>query len=76
MKLTISEFMTNTELNDWKVKNVLLDVKKIEFQIIIEGGYWFKDATSEPKLMEGGGIIRVRHYSSFEARYFVPQDRL
>lgn len=76
MKLSISDFATKTELNDFKVYGIALDINNYEFKVSIEGAYWFKDDNSEPVEMENGGSIIVRSYESFEARYFSPKDKL
>ena len=76
MKLSIADFATKTELNDFKVDSVELDINNYEFKISIEGAYWFKENTLKPVVMENGGSITVKSYDSFEARYFTPQDKL
>lgn len=76
MKLSISGFITKTELNDFKVYSVDFDIKNYEFKVSIEGAYWFKENTLKPIVMENGGYITIRLYDSFEARYFSPQDKL
>ncbi|MBA2655337.1 MAG: hypothetical protein H0U71_09795 [Gammaproteobacteria bacterium] len=76
MKLSVSDFITKIELNDFKVYNVDFDVNIREFKVSIEGAYWFKENASNPIVMENGGYITARSYDSFEARCFSPQDRL
>lgn len=76
MKFTVSDFVTKTELNDFKVYSINLDIKKSEFKVFLEGAYWFKENTSQPIAMEDGGYVSVSAYSAFEARYFLPQDKL
>jgi len=76
MKLSISDFDTKIELNDFKVYSVDLDTDNYEFKVTIEGAYWLKENTLKPAVMENGGFIAVRSYDSFEARYFTPQDKL
>jgi hypothetical protein len=76
MKFTILELLSNIELNDFKIESISLDVKNKEFRLILEGAYWFENSVSKPKVMENGGVIKVHNYSSFEARYFLPKDKL
>lgn len=76
MKFTVSELSSNLELNDFKIQSVFLDVENAEFKMVLEGAYWFQNSASSPRAMEKGGIIQVRNYGSFEARYFLPKDKL
>ena len=70
MKIDISEFVTTIELNDFKVNSIDLDVKNREFKITFEGAYFFKESRAKPIIMEKGGLIKIRLYSSFEAFFY------
>lgn len=76
MKISLSDFITKTELNDFKVYSVDLDVNNYEFKVFIEGAYWFEEDNSKPLMMENGVLVTIRLYESFEARYFSPRDKL
>ena len=76
MKITLSEFISNIELNDYRVLSVSLDIQKREFKLITNGCYWFKDPSLKGVDIEGEGLIKAINYRSFEARYFSSKDRL
>lgn len=76
VKLLISDFATQTELNDFKVYSVDLDIGNHVFKVVIEEAYLFKENIQHPIVMENGGFITVKSYDEFETRYFSPQDKL
>lgn len=76
MKLALSQFVQDMELNDFKVNRIELDVNTRNFSIDLEGAYLFRNGVSKPVLLEKGGLVTVSSYSSFEARYFCPNDKL
>lgn len=65
MKLSTYDFATKTELNDFKIHSVDLDINNYEFKVSIEGAYWFKENALKPVVMESGGFITIRSYDSF-----------
>ena len=75
-KLTALELVEKTELNDFKVKSIELDIKNFFFSIELEGAYFFENKSSSPVALENGGEIKVKNYTAFEARYFLPKEKL
>lgn len=76
MKLTLTQFIKDTELNDFKVNDIRLNVAARQFKVNLEGAYWFENGSSKPIILEKGGLITINNYSSFEAKYFSPEDNL
>jgi hypothetical protein len=76
MKLSVNDFINNTETNDFKVYSVDLNIAKTEFNISFEGVYYFKENTQKPIVMENGGEISISSFESFEARYFMTKEKL
>jgi hypothetical protein len=76
MKFSLTQLVKDIELNDFKVDCIELGIEAKRIKISLEGAYWFNDRNSKPVVLEKGGVILIKDYSSFEARYFCPKDKL